>query len=236
MKKENVFDDFEVIDMASEMGDVVCCDFCNLGEDTMGGVMIGSNAVCGACCCENGYYLNNVDDVDYFFDRNKTFKENVLKYRKDNARNKINSTLKFRIGEGHTFKDSISNLNNMQLDIENILRTSVESEADPSDYLDAVTDYIRRRPSMFEVLKSAYKEFNLKDIDEFARTVAMLHLQVKQEQIKKKVNEKEESIKIEAPQITGYKISDSITEQKRLLDEVRNNDDMKDIFPDIARA
>ena len=124
----------------------------------------------------------------------------------------------------------------MQLDIENILRTSVESEADPSDYLDAVTDYIRRRPSMFEVLKSAYKEFNLKDIDEFARTVAMLHLQVKQEQIKKKVNEKEESIKIEAPQITGYKISDSITEQKRLLDEVRNNDDMKDIFPDIARA
>ena len=71
MNKDNIFDDFEVIDMASEMGDVVCCDFCNLGEDTMGGVMIGSNAVCGACCCENGYYLNNVDAVDYFFDRNK---------------------------------------------------------------------------------------------------------------------------------------------------------------------
>ena len=46
MKKDNIFDDFEVIDMASEMGDVVCCDFCNLGEDTMGGVMMGSNAVC----------------------------------------------------------------------------------------------------------------------------------------------------------------------------------------------
>ena len=236
MNKDNIFDDFEVIDMASEMGDVVCCDFCNLGEDTMGGVMIGSNAVCGNCCEKNGYYLDRADDVDYFFDRNKTFKENVLKYRKDNARNKINSTLKFRIGEGHSFKDSISNLTDMQLDIDSILRTSMNSDADPSDYLDAVTDYIRRRPSMFEVLKSAYKEFNLKDIDEFARTVAMLHLQVKQEQIKKKVNEKEESIKIEAPKITGYKISDSITEQKRLLDEVRNSDDMKDIFPDIARA
>ena len=66
--------------------------------------------------------------------------------------------------------------------------------------------------------------------------ITTVEQQVKQEQIKNKANEKEESIKIEAPRITGYKISDSITEQKKLLDEVRNSDEMKDIFPDIARA
>ena len=33
------------------IGDDVYCDFCNSdGEDSYGGVLIGSNAVCGHCC------------------------------------------------------------------------------------------------------------------------------------------------------------------------------------------
>jgi len=235
MKEENIFDDFEVVDLTEDIGDAVCCDFCNFGEDTMGGVMIGSNAICGDCCKKNDYYYDKAEDVDYYFDRNRTFKENVLKYRKDNARNKINSSIKFRVGEGHTFKDNIKSLTDMQLDVEEILKVSMEMEkSNPSKYRDAVKDYIKRRPSIFEVLKNSYEDLHIDSIEEFDFKLALMHLHVKQHQIESNKNDK--SIKIEAPQTTGYVVCDTVEEQEQALQKVRESEEMKDIFPDIARA
>ena len=65
------------------IGDAVYCDFCNKdGQYSYGGVMIGSHAVCGHCCEENGYNDKNDDEITEFFSINNTFKENVLEYRK----------------------------------------------------------------------------------------------------------------------------------------------------------
>mgnify|MGYP003151438202 FL=1 len=65
-------------------GEVVACDFCNYGEESMGGVLMGSYAVCGDCSDKNGYYKDeNSHDVDKVFDNSKTFKDNVLEYRKE---------------------------------------------------------------------------------------------------------------------------------------------------------
>ena len=67
------------------LGDFVCCDFCNYGEDTYGGVLIGSNAVCGACSEQNGFYDDDYqykDDIKEYFSMQNTFKENVLEFRK----------------------------------------------------------------------------------------------------------------------------------------------------------
>ena len=66
---------------SSNLGDTVICDFCNAdGSISKGGVMIGSNAVCGDCCDKYNYY--NDKEVDEVFDREKTFQENVCDYRK----------------------------------------------------------------------------------------------------------------------------------------------------------
>jgi hypothetical protein len=65
-------------------GDVVICDFCNGGDETMGGVIVGSSAVCGDCTDRYGYdkedyeYANEVSEV---FDKERSFKDNVLEYR-----------------------------------------------------------------------------------------------------------------------------------------------------------
>tara|TARA_B100000700_G_C14231611_1_gene483881 strand:+ start:107 stop:403 length:297 start_codon:yes stop_codon:yes gene_type:complete len=64
------------------IGTQVFCDFCNGGADTKGGVMLGSYAVCGNCCERNGYYDTKSDEIDEVFDKNKTFKVNVLDRRK----------------------------------------------------------------------------------------------------------------------------------------------------------
>tara|TARA_R110000824_G_scaffold2234_7_gene10464 strand:- start:1764 stop:2027 length:264 start_codon:yes stop_codon:yes gene_type:complete len=64
-------------------GDVVACDFCNYGEESMGGVLIGSYAICGECCDSRGYYKDEHSaDVTETFDTSKTFRDNVLEYRK----------------------------------------------------------------------------------------------------------------------------------------------------------
>ena len=46
----------------------------------------------------------------------------------------------------------------------------------------------------------------------------------------------DKSIKIEAPNTTGYVVSDTVEEQEQALQKVRESEEMKDIFPDIARA
>ena len=71
--------------MRIDIGDFVCCDFCNAGENSLGGVIIGSNAICGDCCEKNGYYKPDYefkDEISEFLSVFKTFKNNVLEYRK----------------------------------------------------------------------------------------------------------------------------------------------------------
>ena len=69
---------------STNYGEVVACDFCNYGEESMGGVLIGSYAICGDCSDKNGYYKDeNNSDIDKVFDNSKTFKDNVLEYRKE---------------------------------------------------------------------------------------------------------------------------------------------------------
>ena len=64
-------------------GDVVACDFCNYGEESKGGVLIGSYAVCGDCSEKRGYYKDETNaEIDLVFDNSKTFKQNVLDHRK----------------------------------------------------------------------------------------------------------------------------------------------------------
>ncbi len=69
-----------------EVGTLVICDFCGQENDSMGGVLIGSNAVCGVCVDKDGKdkpdYIY-ADEVDKIFDKKKTFKDNVLAYRKE---------------------------------------------------------------------------------------------------------------------------------------------------------
>ena len=65
-------------------GEVVCCDFCNEGEESAGGVLIGSYAICGDCSEKNGYYNETYkykDEITEHFNINQTFRENVLEYR-----------------------------------------------------------------------------------------------------------------------------------------------------------
>ena len=60
-------------------GEEVACDFCNYGEDTMGGLLIGSYAICGDCAKK----ITHPEEVDRVFNPEKTFRQNVLEYRKE---------------------------------------------------------------------------------------------------------------------------------------------------------
>ena len=77
------------VSYTQNMGDLVICDFCNSdGKESTGGVIIGSNAVCGKCCEKNNYYdaeYENADEIDLVFSQDKTFQENVLEYRKQHT-------------------------------------------------------------------------------------------------------------------------------------------------------
>jgi hypothetical protein len=59
-------------------GEEVICDFCNGGEETLGGCLIGSYAICGDCTKTK---ISHPEEVDLWFDPTKTFKLNVLEYR-----------------------------------------------------------------------------------------------------------------------------------------------------------
>lgn len=52
----------------------VACDICNFGEETLGGGMVGSYAMCGNC-------IKDIKNPDELFDPTKTFRQNVLNYR-----------------------------------------------------------------------------------------------------------------------------------------------------------
>jgi hypothetical protein len=71
---------------SQNIGDVVVCDFCNGdGKNSVGGIVMGSYAICGKCCEKNNYYdkeHEHADEIDLVFSQDKTFQENVLEYRK----------------------------------------------------------------------------------------------------------------------------------------------------------
>ena len=67
--------------------DTVICDGCNgpYGDNINGGVIIGSSAYCGECADKYHYYSSNYEhkhEINEFMDLNKSFKDNVLEYRK----------------------------------------------------------------------------------------------------------------------------------------------------------
>ena len=68
-------------------GDVVCCDGCNgpYGDNMNGGVIIGHSAYCGECADKYHYYSSDYEhkhEINEYMDLNKSFKDNVLEYRK----------------------------------------------------------------------------------------------------------------------------------------------------------
>ena len=72
---------------SNNFGDEVCCDGCNgpYGKNLNGGVIIGHSAYCGECADKYGYYSQTykyADEIDEIMDSEKTFKENVLDFRK----------------------------------------------------------------------------------------------------------------------------------------------------------
>jgi len=67
-------------------GQVVVCDGCNgpHGKNLMGGVLVGSHAMCGGCCDIYGYDKpdhEHADEIDEIWPKDKTFHDNVLDYR-----------------------------------------------------------------------------------------------------------------------------------------------------------
>jgi len=60
-----------------DYGDVVICDGCNGGEESLGGALLGSYAMCGECCEEYKYY----EKADEVFNKTLSFKQNVLDWR-----------------------------------------------------------------------------------------------------------------------------------------------------------
>ena len=84
--KGGLFDGAKLVEVINS-GDTVCCDGCNgpYGDNINGGVIIGSSAYCGECADKYHYYSSNYEhkhEINEFMDLNKSFKDNVLEYRK----------------------------------------------------------------------------------------------------------------------------------------------------------
>jgi hypothetical protein len=84
--KEGLFDGAKLVNVINS-GDTVCCDGCNgpYGDNVNGGVIIGHSAYCGECADKYRYYSSDYEhkhEINEFMDLNKSFKDNVLEYRK----------------------------------------------------------------------------------------------------------------------------------------------------------
>jgi len=52
------------MEVISNIGDLVVCDFCNGdGTESLGGVLIGSHAVCGNCCVRDKYIAIQMKNI-----------------------------------------------------------------------------------------------------------------------------------------------------------------------------
>jgi len=84
--KGGLFDGAKLVEVINS-GDTVCCDGCNgpYGDNVNGGVIIGHSAYCGECADKYRYYSSDYEhkhEIDEVMDLNKSFKDNVLEYRK----------------------------------------------------------------------------------------------------------------------------------------------------------
>ena len=84
--KGGLFDGAKLVNVINS-GDTVCCDGCNgpYGDNINGGVIIGHSAYCGECADKYHYYSSDYEhkhEINEFMDLNKSFKDNVLEYRK----------------------------------------------------------------------------------------------------------------------------------------------------------
>ena len=84
--KEGLFNGAKLVEVINS-GDTVCCDGCNgpYGDNINGGVIIGHSAYCGECADKYHYYSSDYEhkhEIDEVMDLNKSFKDNVLEYRK----------------------------------------------------------------------------------------------------------------------------------------------------------
>ena len=84
--KEGLFNGAKLVEVINS-GDTVCCDGCNgpYGDNVNGGVIIGHSAYCGECADKYHYCSSDYEhkhEINEFMDLNKSFKDNVLEYRK----------------------------------------------------------------------------------------------------------------------------------------------------------
>ena len=84
--KAGLFNGAKLVNVINS-GDVVCCDGCNgpYGDNINGGVIIGHSAYCGECADKYHYYSSDYEhkhEINEYMDLNKSFKDNVLEYRK----------------------------------------------------------------------------------------------------------------------------------------------------------
>ena len=84
--KEGLFNGAKLVEVINSR-DTVCCDGCNgpYGDNVNGGVIIGHSAYCGECADKYHYYSSDYEhkhEIDEVMDLNKSFKDNVLEYRK----------------------------------------------------------------------------------------------------------------------------------------------------------
>ena len=84
--KEGLFNGAKLVEVINS-GDTVCCDGCNgpYGDNINGGVIIGHSAYCGECADKYHYCSSDYEhkhEIDEVMDLNKSFKDNVLEYRK----------------------------------------------------------------------------------------------------------------------------------------------------------
>lgn len=153
--------------------------------------------------------------------------------------------IKFKLKKGCEFDgDSVSNMKSLQQDIENILDYTLNNSQEPSDYIDVLFNYFKVRPNVVDgVIKEMVQDGNTKpSLETFTNKIALIHLharsawEIMNSKKKKLSADIETTIKVPAPNPTGYIIYNSAQEQKKELEKIRNSEDMKDIFPDIARA
>lgn len=155
------------------------------------------------------------------------------------------SKTKYRLEPNSTFNgDKVSDYQKLQRDVEDILDETLSGDNGPEVYISSLRDYFEDRPRVVDgVLESMLEEgSDVPDLNDFVHHIALLHLHARQSYIKMKQeerngdNNKEGSIKVPAPSSTGYVIYDTVEQQKKALEEVKTREDMKDVFPDIARA
>ena len=150
--------------------------------------------------------------------------------------------LKFKLKKDCEFDDTVRNLRILQSDIENILDYTLDNGQDPADYVNTLFNYFKDRPN---VVSGLMDEMNVEEnerpnLKAFTNKIALLHLHARQAWSQMNSSgsptDIDKTIKVPAPRPTGYIVYNTAQKQEKALKKIRNSEEMKDIFPDIARA